>query len=103
MQLVPISDQFLQTLNVQLAGQSCRIDLRTKSTGLYCSLYTNDTLVIGGVKCQNLNRIVRSVWLGFSGDLMFNDTQGTTDPRSPGLGSRYQLFYLTAADLQGVG
>jgi hypothetical protein len=46
---------------------------------------------------------VRSLWLGFSGDLMFSDTQGSSDPSSPGLGTRYLLFYLTSDDLQGIG
>lgn len=110
MQIIPIADVFSQTISPQLAGQNCKINLYQKSTGFYCDLYVNGSLLIGGVICQNLNRIVRSLYLGFVGDLCFYDTQGTAsvpstglDPSSPGLGTRYLLLYLEAADLNGVG
>lgn len=99
MQIVPIIDAYSQTLTITLGGQSCRIDLKTRATGLYCDLYVNDVLKVGGVVCRNLARIVINSYLGFVGDLMFSDTQGAADPSSPGLGSRFLLFYLEAADL----
>lgn len=92
--IIPIQDVFSQTLNVILGGKSCTIDIYQKSTGLYCNLYVNNILIIGGVICQNLNRIVRDAYLGFPGDLYFVDTQGAGDPISPGLGTRYQLMYV---------
>jgi hypothetical protein len=110
MQIIPIVDTYSQTLSVQLAGQNCTINLYQKSTGLFCDLYVNGSLLIGGVICQNLNLIVRSLYLGFAGDLFFYDTQGTyaipstgSDPSSPGLGTRYLLLYLEVTDLNGVG
>ena len=51
------------------------------------------------LECEDRNRIVRDLYLGFVGDLCFMDTQGTTDPVSPGLGLRYVLVYLDAFDL----
>jgi hypothetical protein len=51
------------------------------------------------VICLNLVRIVRSLYLGFSGDLCFLDTQGSTDPVYTGLGTRYQFLYLEKQDL----
>ncbi|WP_408583307.1 phage baseplate plug family protein [Paraburkholderia tropica] len=109
MQVVPISDTDSQTVQVQLASQNCKINLYQKSTGFYCDLYVSDTLIIGGVICQNLNRIVRDTYLGFTGDLVFLDTQGSTtlpsngsDPSSPGLGTRYLLCYLSTTDLESV-
>lgn len=99
MQIIPLVDTYSQTLSVTLAGQSCRIALYTKSTGLFCDLYVNDVLIIGGVICQNLNRIARSLHLGFVGDLCFLDTQGKADPASPGLGARFLLCYLETSDL----
>ncbi len=59
----------------------------------------NDVLIIGGVICQNLNRIVRSLYLGFIGDFAFVDTQGDLDPYYAGLGTRYYLMYFTASEL----
>ena len=99
MQIIPLADVYSQALNVSLGGQSCTINVYTKSTGLYLDLYVLDSLIIGGVVCQNLNLIVRSSYLGFIGDLMFEDTQGVNDPSSPGLGTRYLLCYIEPSDL----
>jgi len=51
------------------------------------------------VLALNLNVIVRSVYFGFIGDLAFYDTQGTSDPVSTGLGSRYVLEYFAPSEL----
>lgn len=99
MQTIPIADVSSQTLSVQLGGQSCSISIYLKSTGLFCNLSVANALIIGGVICQNVNRIVRDAYLGFVGDLVFVDTQGIADPTSPGLGSRYFLVYLDPADI----
>jgi hypothetical protein len=99
MQIIPITDVYSQTVNVTLANQPCTINLYQKSTGFYCDLYINNALVIGGVVCRNLTKIVRDAYLGFTGDLMFYDTQGAADPSSPGIGTRFVLCYLELADI----
>lgn len=99
MQIIPVTDTPNQTLNVMLNGQACFIRLyQTNGYGMYCDLYVDNVLIIGGVICQNLNRIVRDTYLGFIGDLSWNDTQGTSDPSYPGLGTRYQFMYLQPGD-----
>jgi hypothetical protein len=103
MQIIPINDVASQTLTVQLGAQNCKINLYQRSTGLYCDVYVSDVLVIGGVICQNLNRIVRDLYLGFAGDIGFLDMQGADDPTSPGLGTRYVFCYLETTDLNGAG
>lgn len=104
MLLVPITEVPAQQLNIQLAGQSCTIKLYQKSTGLFLDLLMNSQLVIGGVICHNLNRIVRNNYFGFAGDLMFEDMQGSADPYfgAGGLGSRFLLCFLEESDLWGV-
>lgn len=103
MNAIQIIDEFAQSLRVSLAGQDCRIELRqTTSAGLFCSLYVNEDLVIGGVQCRDRTRIVRQAYLGFVGDLVFLDTRGQDDPSSPGLGSRFVLYYLEAGDDAGA-
>jgi len=87
-----------------LGGQSARMSIYQNSTGLFIDVYVNDELIIGGVVCENENRIVRSLYLGFIGDLAFFDTAGTEDPRyakeaTSGLGTRFLLLYLTPADI----
>lgn len=99
MQIVPTQAVASQTLQVQLGGQACVLNIYEKRYGLFMDVYLGSTLVIGGVICWNLNRIVRDSYLGFIGDFVIGDTQGTSDPDYTGLGSRYQLAYLTPSDL----
>lgn len=97
MQLVPTQATPSQTFSVLLGGQNCQIDVMQKSTGMYLNLYVNGTLIIGGVICENRNRIVRSRYLGFLGDFAFVDVQGDDDPNYLELGSRFLLVYIPEA------
>jgi hypothetical protein len=99
MQVIPIQPIPSQKFAVTLANQPCRIWLYTRTTGLYCDLYINDVLAIGGVPCLNTVLIVRDQYLGFVGDLALFDLQGNSDPDWIGLGSRYVLLYLDTWDL----
>jgi hypothetical protein len=100
---VPMKPLPSQTLAVTLGGQSCQINIYQKFCGLFLDLYVNGVLIIGGVLCHDANRIVRSAYLGFIGDLAFFDTTGSSDPVSTGLGSRFILVYFTEADLANFG
>ncbi len=99
MKIIPLLDAPSQTVSVQLAGQACRLNVYVKTTGTYLDLYVADRLIVSGVVCQNVNRIVRDAYLGFVGDFAFLDTRGKADPTSPGMGSRFLLVYLEPADL----
>lgn len=99
MQLIPIKAVPNQTFIVSLDGQTCQINIYQKSTGLFVDVYINNDLVIAGVLARNLCRIVLGRYLGFSGDLMFIDNQGSSDPIYGGLGDRYVLAYLSASEL----
>ncbi len=109
MLIVPLNNVPSQSLNVQLNGQNCTLNVFQKFGGLFFDLILNGTtLVIGGVLCENLNRIVRDLYFGFLGDFVFLDTQGNNDPMwtssGNGLGTRYVLVYLGPSDLPpGVG
>lgn len=103
MQLIPLRPLPSQTLNVALDDQQCLVSVYQKFFGLYVDLSMNGQLVIGGVIAQNLNRIVRSLYLGFSGDLIFADAEGSADPQYEGLGGRFEFLYLTPADLTRLG
>ncbi|WP_457155298.1 phage baseplate plug family protein [Mesorhizobium sp. P5_C1] len=99
MVIIPLQAVPNQAVSVTLGNQVSQVNIYQKDTGLFIDLFVDNTLVIGGVICQNLNRIVRSVYLGFSGDLVFIDNQGDSDPVFSGLGTRYSLAYLSPADL----
>lgn len=104
MQIVPIQPLPNQTLQVQLGLQPCTINVYQQLYGLFVDVFVGDALIIAGVVAENLNRIVRSRYLGFAGDLVFLDTQSSdladgADPVYTGLGSRFLLVYLEAAEL----
>lgn len=106
MNIVPLQAVPNQALTVQLGGQICQLNVYQKGLNLYMDVLVNNVLIIGGVICENLNRIVRSLYLGFQGDFVFADTQGSTDPIYTGLGgaeARYVLAYLSPSDLGGLG
>ena len=101
---IPLQPTPSQILQINLGGQPCSLSIYQKAFGLFQDTYVNGNLVLGGVICLNLSRIIRSVYFGFIGDFIYDDTQGTTDPVYTGLGARYQLIYLEASDLPpGVG
>jgi hypothetical protein len=100
---IPLQPAAAQTLSVVVGQQNTQLNVYTKLGVLYMDVYVDNAAIILGVQCENRNRIVRSAYLGFIGDFVFVDTQGNTDPFYTGLGSRYQLEYLEAADLATLG
>ena len=102
-QIVPLLATPSQSISVQLGGQACTLDIYQKSTGVFMDVYVNDALIIGGVACENKNRIVHSTYLGFIGDLAFFDTQGADDPDYTGMGTRWILLYLGPGDIVWPG
>lgn len=66
---------------------------------MFIELYVNDQPIITGVLCQSFNRIVRDSYLGFLGDLAFQDLSGDADPYYTGLGTRWRLIYLEPSEL----
>lgn len=98
--IIPLQRVPSQTLSVLVANQSCQINVYQRFYGVFFDLYADNVLVVGGVKCQNLNRLVRDKYLGFIGDFTFFDQQTDdnnlgTDPQYEGFGTRYLLLYLT--------
>jgi hypothetical protein len=107
MLLVPLQAVPSQSIKTVLDNQIVELNIYQLRYGMFMNVTVNTTLEIGAVVCQNLNRIIRSEYLnmdaGFSGDFVFQDTQGTSDPYFTGLGTRYQLIYLSQDDLTALG
>lgn len=99
MLVIPIQPLPSQTVDVVLNEQACSIKIYQRSTGLFVDLDVQDVLVIGGVIAHDRNRIVRSDYLGFVGDIAFVDMQGTDDPDYTGLGDRFILAYFFPDEL----
>lgn len=94
---IPLNAVPSQVLSVQLGGQSCRIGVRQRRTGLFVDLYVQDTPIALGMKAIDRKFLVRAAYRGFEGDIFFVDTQGENDPSYEGLGSRWQLAWDSAA------
>lgn len=100
---IPLQAVPNQKLSVTLSGQQTQLRIFTSIDGkLFMDVQMNNADIITGVICQNNNRIVRDAYLGFVGDLFFTDTQGSNDPEYSGLGSRYVLVYLSAAEVAAL-
>lgn len=105
-----------QTFQTVLSGQNCSFSLYTRTgydfndltlntvnTNLYMDLTVNGVSITTGAICLNEKRLlINRQYFGFIGDLMFVDTQGTEDPQYAGLGTRWQLVYVEAADLAAI-
>jgi hypothetical protein len=68
---------------------------------LYCDLTVNGTVIFTGMPCLNGVPIGNYGYVidasGLTGALFFSDTQGTLDPSSPGLNSRYEFIFYDPA------
>lgn len=92
-QTIPLTKVGSQSFTVLLGSQQCAINIYQLSTGLYCDIVAGQTTIVNTMLCLNLVGLVREAYLGFTGQLFFFDTQGTSDPDYSGLGTRYQLVY----------
>lgn len=101
MLLVPLIANPNQTANITLGGQAIQVRVYQGLSGLYMDVLLNNAVVIGGVICENLVRIIRNAYFGVVGDFCWFDTQGTSDPVYSGIGSRYYLIYLETSDISG--
>jgi hypothetical protein len=103
MQTISVQALPNQTLNVQLGSQAVTLNIYQQMFQLAMDVVSGGDLVASCIPCLNLNRIVRYAYLGFSGDFVWFDTQGTDDPVYTGVGARWQLLYLSPSDLAAAG
>ncbi|MDB5777614.1 MAG: hypothetical protein JWP38_3747 [Herbaspirillum sp.] len=94
--VIPIAAVPSQSLSVTLNGQSCKINIYQKSTGLFMDLYLNGSPIFTTKLCRDRVSMTRANYLGFVGDLYFKDTQGDSDPQFSGLGQRYILANMVS-------
>lgn len=100
MQIVPAQAIPNQGLQVTLGGQSVALSIYQTNYGLYMNIISNGSPVVYGVLCENVNRIVRDSYLGFTGDMIWYDTTGGgADPIYTGIGTQFILIYLESSDL----
>lgn len=111
-QEVPLSPLASQTLSINLGGQACQVAVYALGLGaeghLYFDLSVGAVPIVTGRVCRNLQQILDDAgYRGFQGGFMFVDNQAVAgnalqtgiDPVYTGLGSRFELVYLTAAEM----
>lgn len=110
---IPLAPVASQTLQFVAAGQNCQMSvytndgfdyndptLNTEKEYIAIDFAYNGIQVTSAQNCLNVTRLLKNrKYLGFVGDFMFVDTQGSDDPQFAGLGSRWVLLYLEASDL----
>ncbi len=107
MMIVPTLAVPSQQIKTVLDDQIVNLAIYQLRYGMFMDVTINDVLEVGGVICQDRNRIIRSSYLnakvGFSGDFAFFDLTGREDPVYTGLGDRFQLGYLSQDELAELG
>jgi hypothetical protein len=95
---IPLQQIPSQITKVVLGNQNCQIFIYAKSQGVFVDISVDDTDIVNCVIARNMVPIVCREYVGFDGNLMFVDNQGNDDPLYTGIGSRWSLVYLTAAE-----
>src|ERR1700677_3906083 len=97
MQQIPLQAVPSQQLQTVLNNQNCQIAIYVKEQGMFVDLNSNGVDISIAVLALNLTPLTLN-YSGFVGNLLFVNTQGVTDPVYTGLGTRYSLVYLDAAE-----
>ena len=103
MQQINLQSVPSQHLQVVLDGQNCTISIYVKNQCMFFDLSVNSTEIAYAVQCSNLVSLVPTAYLGFTGWLVFYDTQGSDNPICTGLGTRWILLFLNQEDLVTYG
>jgi hypothetical protein len=103
MQSIPLQAVPSQQLQVVLGGQNCQLSIYLKGSWIYVDTSVNSTDISTAVIALDAVPLVPIGYTGFVGNLLFTDTQGTSNPTYDGLGARYQLLYLSAAEYASIG
>lgn len=98
MQTVPLQPVPSQSTKVVLGGQNCQLLINQKPQGVFVDITSDDVDIVTGVISRDAVPLVCREYIGFAGNLLFIDTQGSDDPAYAGLGGRWTLVYLTAEE-----
>jgi hypothetical protein len=101
---IPIQAVPSQIILCVLSNQNVQIAIYLKAGNLFVDINSNGVDMCVG--CLALNGVPLDAcnsWDGFQGNLYLIDTQGLEDPIYTGLGSRWLLVYLSAAEVIEYG
>ena len=98
MQTVPLQPVPSQSTKVVLGGQNCQILVYQKPQGVFVDINADGVDISVGTIARDAVPLISREYAGFSGNLLFIDSQGSVDPSYDGLGDRFALVYLTAEE-----
>jgi hypothetical protein len=98
MQTIPLQPVPNQVTKVVLGGQNCQIRINLRGVSLFADVNADGVDIVTTVIARDIAPLVYSELSGFIGNLFFVDTLGSADPEFTGLGTRWRLVYLTAAE-----
>ena len=98
MQSVPLQPVPSQSTKVVLGGQNCQILIYQKPQGCFVDINADGVDIVVGIIGRDAVPLVCREYTGFIGNLLFIDSQGSSDPSYEGLGARFDLVYLTAEE-----
>ena len=98
MQQIPLQPIPSQSTKVVLGGQNCQLLVYQKPQGVFVDINADGVDIVVGVIARDAVPPVCRDYMDFIGNLLYIDTQGNTDPSYDGLGSRFNLVYLTAEE-----
>ena len=95
---IPVQAVPSQILVINLNNQSVQIAIYQKPRGLFVDINSNGVDIVTAVLALNGVKLVCRDYLGFQGNIVFIDTQGTKNPEYSGLGTRYELIYMAPGE-----
>ena len=96
---IPIQQTPAQTLKIKLDGQNCEMRIYYRFGSTYLDLTVNGEVVCTGAICRDRQSIITIANNAFTGQLLFVDMLGDSDPNYTGFGERWRLFYKAADEL----
>ena len=106
MTVIPLSALPNQEFWIILDGQHCVINLYQRSGRMYMDLSTPESIVQKGALVMPRTPIITAYSNGFKGQLYIRDTarppQFQEAPVYDGLGSRFELCYLTDYEVKEI-
>jgi hypothetical protein len=98
MRVIPIKPVPNQNFTVVLDQDICKINIYVRGEHLYFDLTVGDLSITRSTICLNIVPLVKQEYLGFTGNFIFVDMHGKTDPVYQELGIRYKLIYFNGEE-----
>ena len=89
-----------QKLQVVLEDQDVELSILQRGGHVYADVILNGSVIVEGALCIDRVPILQPNTTDFSGNLVFVDLWGTSDPKWQEYGSRFILLYCTSEEAE---